>query len=418
MKDTFKFTVKTLGCKVNRVESETMMLDLAGYDVELVDEYEHADAIIVNTCSVTGAADAKTRKAIRKMARSPRCSSVIVTGCSAALHEKELLQLDEKVRVIVDKSAVAGFIADSFSLRVTQRDDEEHRMRHENEPLFRTRSFVKVQDGCENFCSYCIVPYARGVCSSTPFREIVARVENLVSEGTKEIVLTGINIGRYRDEADGIFDISDLIEAVAETGIERIRVSSIEPVDVDEKFASLFERVPQMCEHVHIPLQSGSNTVLQRMNRRYTTEEFAQSVALLRAASPDIALTTDVIVGYPRETDEEFDRTVRFCEEIGFSKIHVFRYSPRNGTPAALEEQIPSRIVASRADELGKVSDGLVRRYRARFVGKPLEVLVERNIEGKITGTSREYLHVELDFDTYAHAEISPVHGGIITVIG
>ena len=418
MSDTFKFSIKTLGCKVNQVESETMMLDLAGYDVEPVDEYERADAIIVNTCSVTGEADAKTRKAIRKMARSPRCSSVIVTGCSAALHEEELLELDEKVHVVVDKTAVAAFIVESFSLDVTRDDDVEQRMRHENEPLFRTRSFVKVQDGCENFCSYCIVPYARGACVSMPFREIIARVEDLVSSGTREIVLTGINIGRYRDETQQISDISDLIEAVAETGIERIRVSSIEPVDIDEKFTSLFERIPQMCEHVHIPLQSGSNTVLGRMGRRYTKEEFARSAALLRSVSPDISLTTDVIVGFPHESDEEFEQTVRFCEEIGFSKIHVFRYSPREGTPAALEEQIPSCTVVSRADELRKVSDDLARRYRARFVGKPLEVLMERASGGRVAGTSREYLHVDLSLDVCARADISPVQGGIITVIG
>lgn len=383
--------VKTLGCKVNQVESEGLMQSLAHFNVELAHCAEEADIVVVNTCSVTHEADAKTRKSLRKIAREPRVQLVIPTGCSAALHQEQLEALDEKVTVIVDKTAVAPFIAQRFNLQET--DEQSLReMRAEHPTLFRTRSFVKVQDGCENFCSYCIVPYARGAMRSQDAFEVRDEVERLAQNDVKEIVLTGINVGRYKDESHNIASLTDLIHLLSETAISRIRISSIEPIHIDDDFIRLFGEGSKVCEHLHIPLQSGSDTVLERMNRNYTCDEFLEIVKKLKQVVPHIALTTDVIVGFPGETEEEFCDTLDLCQKCGFSKIHVFRYSKRQGTPAAEMPQLDPQIAIERAARLRDLGAKLAHAYEEQQSGRLLEVLVESEQDGMLKATSREHL--------------------------
>lgn len=384
--------VKTLGCKVNQVESETLLREFAAYDVELADKQEQADIIVVNTCSVTGEADAKARKALRKCARQPKTQLVIATGCSAMLHAKELETLEENITVLADKTRVAPYIIERLNLKPRTDEESLEQLRTAHPTLFRTRSFVKVQDGCTNFCSYCIVPYARGGLESTPSREVVEEVEKLARNGVKEIVLTGINIGRYRDTSQGIESLPQLVNLLTQTAIQRIRISSIEPVDITDEFLALFAPGSKVCEHLHIPLQSGSDAVLKAMNRNYTAQEYKVIVARLRSVAPDIALSTDVIVGFPGETDQDFEETLALCREVGFSKIHVFKYSKRKGTPAAEMQQVDYQVMAKRAQQLAALGDNLAQAYLEKMKGKPLEFLVEGEYGGSLRGTSREHI--------------------------
>lgn len=393
-KGTLSLYVKTLGCKVNQVESENLMKSLAHYNVVLADSADSADVVIVNTCSVTHEADAKTRKALRKIAREPGTQLVIPTGCSAALHQEQLEALNEKITVIVDKTAVAGFIVDRFNLH----EGDVHslrEMRAEHPTLFRTRSFVKIQDGCENFCSYCIVPFARGKMRSQDALEVRDEVERLAHNGVKEIVLTGINVGCYKDETNGIRTLPDLVRLLSKTSIVRIRISSIEPIHINDDFVSLFGKDSKVCEHLHIPLQSGADTVLERMNRRYSRGEYLRIIRKLKEAVPHIALTTDVIVGFPEETEEDFLDTIDACQQSGFSKIHVFRYSKRAGTPAAEMPQLDSKVAINRAARLRAVGAELARTYEVQQRGRLLEMLIESEQNGVFKATSREHLSRE-----------------------
>lgn len=382
--------IQTLGCKVNQVESDTFAQTLSHYPVKLVSSLGEAQAVIINTCSVTGEADAKTRKAVRKAATTAGVELVIPTGCAAALHEERLGSLADTVRVVADKTAVPDVLIEHFGLVPCQSDADATDGCLPAHLSFRTRVSVKVQDGCENFCSYCIVPYARGPRKSTPVVEVIRRVNELVAGGTKEIVLTGINIGEYRD---GDLDFVGLINAVStQTEIYRIRISSIEPVHITDEFIELISENPKICHHLHIPLQSGSDRVLREMRRRYLTTEFEQAIARLRAVAPEIAITTDVIVGYPTESEQDFTETLEFCERIQFAGIHVFRFSPREGTVAASLNALPSDLVGARAAALREIAANMAVAYEERFAGKSVEMLVERVHNGVVQATSREHL--------------------------
>lgn len=418
MSETLNLFVKTLGCKVNQVESEGLLRELSHFDVKLVDTIEDAHVVVVNTCSVTSEADAKTRKAIRKCARLEQVELVIPTGCSAALHEEELNQLEKNVHVVSDKTAVARFVIERFGLRKNDVVETLEKMRLEHPSLFRSRSFVKVQDGCDNFCSYCIVPYARGDVFSVPYSDVQQEVETLAQNGVKEIVLTGINVGRYSDKSAGVDSLSQLITRLAKSGIERIRVSSIEPIHVDDQFMALFEGEPKLCEHLHIPLQSGSNRILTAMNRNYSRENFADMVDRLKSVSPHIALTTDVIVGFPGETEDDFKETLELCERCGFSKIHVFRYSKRAGTPAAEMKQVDIDFIAERSARLRVLGEKLSSKYRADQKGRELEVLIEREHEGQLTGTSREHIVMSFAQGAKDNAGQLMTVGNIYKVLG
>ncbi len=389
--DAPRVAFRTLGCKVNRVESDSAAAALLSAGMEIVSE-DRAQVVVVNTCTVTGEADAKARKAVRRALKAPGAPIVVVTGCLAALDADGLRALGERVVVTADKNALAATVADLLGRRV---DPYPPSGPIRSGSAFRTRAMLKVEDGCDNFCTYCIVPHARGNPRGVALSAVLAEAAGLVASGVREIVLTGINIGRYRDAETGA-DLAALIEGVAAVGVERVRLSSIEPPDLDDRLLSVLGGLPSVCPQLHVPLQSGSDAVLSAMNRSYTAAEYAERVAAARDAIPGLALTSDVIAGFPTETDEQHAQTCALAELVGFSRLHVFRYSARVGTPAATLEQHRPEVIAARAQELRELSDALHDRYLASTLPRDEEVLVE-TVDGKtVTGTTRDYLRVRL----------------------
>ncbi len=377
-----RVAMRTLGCKVNQVEAETIAAALVGAGVELVPEAE-ADVVIVTTCTVTGEADHKARKAVRHAHALPQAPVVVVTGCGAAVDDGTLVALGERVVVEADKAAVAGRVATLLGTRL----QEPPRPAERTGAGFHIRPMVKVEDGCDNVCAYCIVPRARGVPRSTPLADVVAEVSALRDAGVREIVLTGINVGRYDD---GGVRLPALIEAVGTTGIERIRLSSIEPEHVDEALLAAIAATPAFCEHLHVPLQSGADRTLAEMGRRYDASTYAAIVARARDAVPHLALATDVIVGFPGESDADAAETLAFLERVGFAKLHVFRYSARSGTPAAArEDRVAPETIAARAADVRALGDRMRLAHLRAQVGRALDVLVERAGEGVARDGSR-----------------------------
>jgi len=375
--------IRTYGCKVNQVESEELAARLVAEGHELVRDEELAQLYVINGCTVTGEADTKVRKGVRHAASLSQVEQVVVTGCAAVMHADELAALGEKV-VVAASSSKLNLATDLTATLPSALS-------------FHTRAPVKVQDGCENFCSYCIVPYARGACRSMPMAGLVGHVEALAADGTQEIVLTGINIGRYCDPETGA-DLPTLIRALYEQGgVHRIRLSSIEPPDVTKALCNLLAE-GILCEHLHIPLQSGSDAVLKAMGRRYTAAGYAAALVRVRAAAPQTAISTDVIVGYPTETDADFEATYDLCKALAFSKIHVFRFSPRTGTPAAALPPLDPHLVAARAARLRELSSELAVSYAQAQMGRMLEWVVERvdPVTDQATLTSREHLSMRI----------------------
>jgi threonylcarbamoyladenosine tRNA methylthiotransferase MtaB len=381
---------RTLGCKVNRVESDAVAAELLGAGASVVAEDE-ASVIVINTCTVTGEADAKARKAVRHALRAAQAPVVVVTGCLASLDPNGLQALGDRVVVESDKTKVAGRVRELLGIADGGCDSPVVR----SGDAFRTRALLKVEDGCDNFCTYCIVPHARGGPRAVPLEHVAAEAKRLVAAGVREIVLTGINIGRYRDEESGA-DLAALIDTLAATGISRLRLSSIEPPDLDERLLAVLSATPAVCEHLHVPLQSGSDAVLGAMGRTYTAEQYAERIQAARTALPGLAVTTDVIGGFPGETPEQHAETLAFVRRIDFAKLHVFRYSVRTGTPAALMAQLPPAVIAARAAELRTLGDQLRGRFLARRLPATAGVLVE-SVEGDdATGTTRDYLRVRV----------------------
>jgi threonylcarbamoyladenosine tRNA methylthiotransferase MtaB len=401
---------RTLGCKVNRAESETIASELLGVGVRFAEEPEAA-VVVINTCTVTGEADAKARKAVRHALAEPSRPIVVVTGCLAAVDRDALAALGERVVVEADKARVPAIVAALLGA------DAAHGGEHVPGPRaaeseFRTRVALKVEDGCDAFCAYCIVPYARGVPRAVPLAEVAASAAALVASGTSEIVLTGINIGRYDDAGH---DLADVIAAVAESGVARIRLSSIEPLDLTPRLLARMAATPAFCAHLHVPLQAGSDAVLSAMGRTYTAEQFAARLDAARTALPGLVVTTDVLAGFPGETAEQAAETLAFCERTGFGKLHVFRYSRRPGTPAAeRRDQVAEPDKAARASALRELSARLVAEHAAARVGQSAEVLVERLSEGAdgrtvAEGTTRDYLRARFSAG-------GAVRGGLVTV--
>lgn len=382
---------RTLGCKVNRVESDRFAATALGLGATVVDPHRAA-VIVINTCTVTGEADAKARKAVRQALKAAMSPVVVVTGCLAALDAEGLRRLDERVVVEADKERVAHRVANLLGLDADEAPAGAGVVAVGQE--FRTRGSIKVEDGCDNRCTYCIVPDARGGPRATPFQTIVEEADALVQAGVAEIVLTGINIGRYRD---GQRDLAAVISGVAQTGVSRIRLSSLEPPDLTRELLEVIAATPAVCEHLHVPLQSGSDRVLLAMGRHYDSERYLGLVAAARAAVPGLALTTDVIAGFPGETEADHAQSVALVREAGFSKIHVFRYSERPGTPAASLPQLDPQTRAARAGQLREVGEKLRADYIASRRTSVAELLVESVSQGVADGTTRDYLRVTLD---------------------
>lgn len=407
-----RVAVLTLGCKVNQADSEAMARSL-GIDGVGVPA-EEAEVVIINTCTVTGEADHKARKAVRHALGLPGAPVVVVTGCLAAIDADGLAALGERVIVEADKGRVAEAVR--RVLPDTRLPLERSGASDDAPSRTRARVQLKVEDGCDAFCTYCIVPYARGVPRPVPLDEVVAEARRLAGAGVPEIVLTGINIGRYDD---GGARLPALLSAVAASGVPRVRLSSIEPRDVTDELLAAAGEAEAFCNHLHVPLQSGSDSVLARMGRPYTTAEYARGIARARRAFPGIAITTDIIAGFPGETDAEHAETLAFAEACGFSRIHVFRYSRRHGTPAAeMQDQVEATVRSARAAALRELGERLACAYASAHEGTVLELLVERHAGGPdgvscAEGTTREYLRLR----ARAAGESLPEPGSLVRVL-
>lgn len=406
-----KVAFHTLGCKVNQYETEAMAeaFENAGY--ELVGFDEAADVYVINTCTVTGLSSRKSRQAIRRARQMNSNAIVAAVGCYPQTAREEVENLPE-VDIIAgtaDRLKVPEYVD---ALRAARLRGEKEKINAVGDIMKksafedlrierykdRTRAFLKVQEGCSQFCSYCIIPYARGPIRSKPPEDVLKEVERLVEAGFKEVVLTGIHIASYGKDL-GKIRLMELIRMVHDVdGIERVRIGSIEPTLLTEEFVEAAAGLDKLCPHYHISLQSGCDETLARMNRRYTTEQYRRAVDLLRERIPDVAVTTDVMVGFPGETDEEFEKTYRFLEEIGFAKMHVFKFSPRKGTPAAdLEGQVPGHVKEARSKRVIQLSDRCARAFNSRFIGREMLVLYEREVKGSrglFEGLTTNYIRV------------------------
>lgn len=393
-----------LGCKVNQYESEAIAELFAEKGYEIVGIDEEADVYVINTCTVTNFGDKKSRQLIRKVKRQNENAIVAVVGCYAQTAPKELMEI-AGVNLVIgtkDRAQIVEMVEQYDRANGVENHVSDIMKERVFEPLSiqklanRTRAYLKIQDGCSQYCSYCIIPYARGPIRSREPQEVVAEVKRLAENGFKEVVLTGIHVASYgKDRRDT--SLLDILKQVHEVeGIERIRFSSIEPNVVTEEFAQTMAALPKVCDHFHLSLQSGCDKTLKEMNRKYDTEKYRQAVATLRKYLPKVALTTDIIVGFPGETEEDFRESYAFAEEIGFAKIHVFPYSPKRGTPAAArKDQLLNAVKAERSHTLIQLSDKMAAEFLADAVGTDAEVLYERAVgEGIYEGHTTNYMKV------------------------
>lgn len=393
-----------LGCKVNQYESEAIAELFAEKGYEIVGIDEEADVYVINTCTVTNFGDKKSRQLIRKVKRQNENAIVAVVGCYAQTAPKELMEI-AGVNLVIgtkDRAQIVEMVEQYDRANGVENHVSDIMKERVFEPLSiqklanRTRAYLKIQDGCSQYCSYCIIPYARGPIRSREPQEVVAEVKRLAENGFKEVVLTGIHVASYgKDRRDT--SLPDILKQVHEVeGIERIRFSSIEPNVVTEEFAQTMAALPKVCDHFHLSLQSGCDKTLKEMNRKYDTEKYRQAAATLRKYLPKVALTTDIIVGFPGETEEDFRESYAFAEEIGFAKIHVFPYSPKRGTPAAArKDQLLNAVKAERSHTLIQLSDKMAAEFLANAVGTDAEVLYERAVgDGIYEGHTTNYMKV------------------------
>lgn len=393
----------TLGCKVNQYETEAMAELFADAGYEICDFSDKSDVYVINTCSVTNMGDRKSRQIIRRAKKTNPDAVIAVTGCYSQVAPEEVLAING-VNIVIgtqDRKNIVSLVEDIKNMSnvnhvsniMTNHEFEEL---HIKEYMSRTRAFIKIQEGCNQFCSYCIIPYARGPVRSRPFNDVITEVKRLAANNFKEIILVGIHVASYGADLDDT-SLEKLIMAVDKIdGIERIRLSSIEPMTLDQKFIDSIKGSKKLCHHFHISLQSGCNETLRRMNRKYTTEQFKGIVDGLREAFEDVAVTTDIMVGFPAETEEEFEKTVAFTREIAFADAHIFQYSMRQGTPAAKR---PDQISPDIKEKRSKIIIAETRKSRdafiERFIGKTMRVLFEqRASDGMFEGKTDNYITV------------------------
>ena len=396
----------TLGCKVNQYETEAMAEIFQNKGYKIVDASDRADIYVINTCTVTNLGDRKSRQFIRRSKTKNENAVIAVVGCYSQMSPDEVLEI-EGVDVILgtndrNKIVEACESVKNENNKINLVEDimkvKEFEELSIEEVKGKTRANLKIQEGCNQYCSYCIIPYARGPIRSRKPENIISEVKKLSAKGFKEVVLTGIHVASYGKDL-GDIRLIDIIESINDVnGIERIRLSSVEPTLITEDFMKRIKSLNKVCNHFHLSLQSGSDSVLKRMNRKYTTREYKDIVKRIRNYMPDVAITTDIIVGFPGESDEEFSETYEFVKEISFSKIHVFKYSPRAGTPAAnRKDQIDGNIKNERSKNLIELGDKLMLKYNENFLGKEVDVLFEDNISGKpsyFEGYTTNYIKV------------------------
>ncbi len=405
--------ILTLGCKVNTYESEYLINILKEKGYEIKDFDDICDVYIINTCTVTNNSDVKSRKMIRQAIKRNPEACVIAMGCFIAANKDiEIPGLD----ILIgnkDKTKVPELIEEWFKNK-EQRNlvYEEELTKFEdmyiNNFPGRTRAFVKIQDGCENFCAYCIIPYVRGKCRSKEESKVIEEVKDLVSNGYKEIVLTGIHTGSYGVDLDTSF--ADLLEKLVKIkGLERLRISSIETTELNEDVLNVLRNSNIIVDHLHIPIQAGSNEILKRMNRKYDLEFFFNKIKEIRSIRPNISITTDIIVGFPGENEELFNKSIETCKKINFSKLHVFPFSERKGTKAVeLDNKVSPEDKKNRTKKLLEVSRELETNYMNKYLGKEVEVLIEEYKDGYSYGHTGNYLYVKINKEL-PHNEIVKV---------
>ena len=416
-----KVAFYTLGCKVNQYETNAMMQKFTKNGYKIVNFEEKADIYVVNTCTVTNMADKKSRQMLRRVKEINKNAIIAVVGCYSQVSPEEILDIEE-VNLVMGTNERRQIVEEIKKIDATNKvstvDDimkvrafEEIEISQTNG---RTRAFIKIQDGCDRFCTYCIIPYARGgKVRSRDLESIVSEVEKLVLNGYKEVVLTGIHVASYgKDVKDENINLLTVIKAINEIdGIERIRLSSVEPVLFTDEFVREVSKMEKVCPHYHLSLQSGCDDTLKRMNRRYTTKEYKEIVDRLRKNIPNVAITTDIIVGFPGETNDEFNKTYEFLKEIGLSQMHVFKYSPRKGTPAAtMENQIDPQMKQFRSDKLLNLNKENFNKFAGEFIGQDVDVLFEQSIaENTYEGLTPNYIRVIVKSDKDIHGEILKV---------
>lgn len=416
-----RFAFKTLGCKVNQYETEAMEELFLQRGYEKAESEEETDVYVVNTCTVTSASDAKSRQQINRIKRKNPGAIVAVVGCYAQVAPEEIEAL-ENVDIILGTKGRAKLVDLVESVQeggdpiIRVNDLEDDRTFDDLEistELAKTRATIKIQEGCDMFCTYCIIPYARGHIASRPLPSIAEEVERLAAKGFKEFVLTGIHVASYGKDQGGELDLLDVIEAISKIdGVDRIRLSSMEPRWVTEEKLARLKQIPQFCDHFHLSLQSGSDQILQAMNRKYDTALFKEKVDLIRQFYPACGITTDVIVGFPGETEEDFQETADFVREVQFSKIHIFPYSAREGTPAAdFDGAVDPQVKKERAQRLSEIEEEMRFAFLDAHIGQTGQVLFEEEEgnDGLMYGYTSNYLRVEAEYDPNKVNVVLPV---------
>ncbi len=429
----------TLGCKVNQYETNAMIEQFIKKDYTIKEFNEKADIYIINTCTVTNMADRKSRQMLRRAKELNPNSIIVACGCYAQVAKEELEKIPEidliygtneknKIADLVDSLGTSHF---ALSIPLASKTENDNNIKetkvtdvmYQKEFLDfgvtdyteKTRAVIKVQDGCDRFCSYCIIPYARGHIRSRKIQNVVEEIKTIAQKGIKEVVITGIHVASYGRDIKENIGLIDLLEEINKIdGIKRIRLGSLEPTLITEEFLERLTKLEKICDHFHLSLQSGCDETLKRMNRRYTTEEFKKCTELLRKAYPNVALTTDIIVGFPGETDEEFNKTYEFLKEINFYQMHIFKYSPRKGTKAAvMPNQIDGNIKEQRSAKLIELSHNNEIKYNEEEIGKELEVLWEEKEGEYIKGHTTNYKVVKIPYkpieNTISKAKIEKV---------
>lgn len=406
MNEVKKVAFCSLGCKVNQYETNAMAQKFIEHGYEVVEFDEYADVYIVNTCTVTNVADRKSRQMLRRAKEINKDATLVACGCYAQVAKDELKKIPEIDLIIGnnEKNDIIQIVENHIAQKGAEDlvSDVMYKLDYvelgTTTYTEKTRAVIKVQDGCDRFCSYCLIPYARGHIRSRKIENVIEEIKKVVEEGINEVVITGIHIASYgRDFKGENIGLIDLLEEINKIqGLHRIRLGSIEPTIVTDEFVERLSKLDKICDHFHLSLQSGCTETLKRMNRRYTTEEFKAVTKRLRAKFPNAALTTDIIVGFPGETDEEFNTTYEFLKEIAFYKMHIFKYSQRKGTKAAvMPNQVDGKIKEERSKKLIELSNENEYNYNRKYIGKQVEVLFEEREGEYLKGHTTNYIVVK-----------------------
>ena len=394
----------TLGCKVNQYETNAMAQKFKEKGYKVIEGEAKADIYVINTCTVTNMSDRKSRQMLRRMKDINKNAIIVACGCYVQVSKEEVEQMEEIDLVLGnnEKKNIVEYVEKYIEENKKEENMEDVMQQREfvdfGDVTYteKTRAVIKVQDGCDRFCSYCIIPYARGRVRSRKPQSVISEIEKIAKQGIQEVVVTGIHVASYGKDFNNDYKLIDLLEEINKIeGIKRIRLGSIEPLLITEEFVERLKKLEKICHHFHLSLQSGCDETLKRMNRRYTIEEFKEIVNRLRKNYEDVILTTDIIVGFPGETEEEFNKTYEFLKDIKFYKMHVFKYSPRKGTKAAkMPKQIDGKQKEMRSKKLIELSDFNERTYNESYINKEVEVLFEEEKEGMYKGHTENYILV------------------------